>query len=143
MRKVLAPVMKIVQPPIQFAQSLASVNVSATSREMKSAGEEGKVFAQTVDPQMKKPLNKEVMALNKEAMALKKEAMAWNREAMGIKMKSRALATPMRTVQPQIPSALNLGFASANATSQEMLSAGVKEIVSVVEKKLERKKEQV
>ena len=85
-------------------------------------------------------------ALNKEAMTWNKEAMAWNKEAMGVKTKNRALAALMGIVQQQIPSALNLGFASANATSQETLSAGVKEIVCVVEKKLEeleRKEERV
>ena len=86
------------------------------------------------------------MTWNKEAMAWNKEAMTWNKEAVGVKTKNRALATLMGIVQQQIPSALNLGFASANATSQETLSAGVKEIVCVVEKKLEeleRKKERM
>ena len=127
--QVLVPRKQIVLQRTRCALSLVSVNVSVINQEMKSVGEGGRVFVQTVDPQMRKALNK--------------EAMTWNKEAVGVKMKNRALATLMGIVQQQIPSALNLGFASANATSQEMLSAGVKEIVSVVEKKLERKKEQV
>ena len=134
--QVLVPRKQIVLQRTRCALSLVSVNVSVINQEMKSVGEGGRVFVQTVDPQMRK-------ALNKEAMTWNKEAMAWNKEAVGVKTMNRALATLMGIVQQQIPSALNLGFASANATSQEMLSAGVKEIVSVVEKKVERKKEQV
>ena len=121
--QVLVPRKLIVLQRTRFALSLVSVNVSVINQEMKSVGEGGRVFVQTVDPQMRKALNK--------------EAMTWNKEAVGVKTKNRALATLMGIVQQQIPSALNLGFASANATSQETLSAGVKEIVCVVEKKLE------
>ena len=130
--QVLVPRKQIVLQRTRCALSLVSVNVSVINQEMKSVGEGGRVFVQTVDPQMRKALNK--------------EAMTWNKEAVGVKTKNRALATLMGIVQQQIPSALNLGFASANATSQETLSAGVKEIVCVVEKKLEeleRKEERV
>ena len=130
--QVLVPRKQIVLQRTRCALSLVSVNVSVINQEMKSVGEGGRVFVQTVDPQMRKALNK--------------EAMTWNKEAVGVKTKNRALATLMGIVQQQIPSALNLGFASANATSQETLSAGVKEIVCVVEKKLEeleRKKERM
>ena len=41
---MLAQVMKIVQQLIQFAQSLVSVNVNATSREMLSAGVRERLF---------------------------------------------------------------------------------------------------
>ena len=137
--QVLVTRKQIVLQRTRCALSLVSVNVSVINQEMKSVGEGGRVFVQTVDPQMRK-------ALNKEAMTWNKEAMAWNKEAVGVKTMNRALATLMGIVQQQIPSALNLGFASANATSQETLSAGVKEIVCVVEKKLEeleRKEERV
>ena len=116
---------QIVQQQTQCALSLASVSASATSRETRSVGGEGRVFvAQKVETQRRKALNK---------------------ETTGIRVKSRGLVALTRIVQPRILSARNLDSASANATSLEMLSAGAKEIACVVQTKEEqpdRKEEQ-
>ena len=109
---------QIVQQQTQCALSLASVSASARSQETRSVGEEGQVFVvQKVETQRRKALNK---------------------ETTGIRVKNRGLVALTRIVQPQILSALNSDSASANATSLEMLSAGAKEIVCVVQTKEEQ-----
>ena len=124
-KQVPVPQKQTVQPLTQCALSLASASASATSQEMRSAGEEGRVFvAHKGQPQTR---------------------MALNREAMGNRVKSRGLAALTRIVQPRIPSALSLDSASANATSLEMLSAGAKETAYAVQTKEEqiKKKEEL
>ena len=116
-----APLTKIVQPQILFAQNLDSVSVSATHLEGKSAGEEGRVFVgQKVEYQVRRHLDK---------------------EEMGGKVENKALAALMPIVQHLIQLARNLDFVSASATSLETKSAGAREKVFVVLKEQQGRQE--
>ena len=154
-----AAVMQIVQTLIQFAQSLVSANVSVTNLETLSVGAKEAVCAvQTKEEQIKKKeelikkkeglVKKEEELIKKKEGLVKKEEELIKKEEGLIKQQEEMIkkeklerrkvrAAVMQIVQAQIQFAQSLASANVSVTNLVMLSAGVRERLSVVEKVVE------